>query len=99
MYESRLKNEENDHLFRAILSLKNEEECYRFIEDLCTLGELLAMGQRYHVAEALYGGTTFADISEQIGASSTTITRVNKCLNYGADGYRLVLDRMNGKEE
>ncbi|MCR5826626.1 MAG: hypothetical protein K6G54_08660 [Oscillospiraceae bacterium] len=86
-------------MFQAVLSLKTEEECYRFFDDLCTYSEILAMSQRYHVAEELYNGSTFSHISEKTGVSSTTITRVNKCLNYGADGYRIVLDRKYGKED
>lgn len=99
MYESKMKNAETDRLFQAILALKTEEECYRFFDDLCTYSEILAMAQRFQVAEELYGGRTFSNISEKIGVSSTTITRVNKCLNYGADGYRAILDRLHGKEE
>lgn len=99
MYESKMKNAETDRLFQAILTLKTEEECYRFFDDLCTYSEILAMSQRFQVAEELYGGRTFSSISEKIGVSSTTITRVNKCLNYGADGYRNILDRLHGKEE
>lgn len=99
MYESKMKSEETDHLYRAILSLKTEEECYRFFDDLCTFSEILAMAQRYHVAEELYQGSTFSSIMDEIGVSSTTITRVNRCLKYGADGYRTVLDRVSGKEQ
>ena len=99
MYESKMKNAETDRLFQAILALKTEEECYRFFDDLCTYTEILPMAQRFQVAEELYGGRTFSNISEKIGVSSTTITRVNKCLNYGADGYRAILDRLHGKEE
>ena len=98
MYESKIKSEDADHLFRAILSLENEEECYRFFEDLCTYGEILDMSQRFRVAEELYQGSTFSAISDKISVSSTTITRVNKSLNYGADGYRLALSRLFSKE-
>lgn len=98
MYESKMRSKETDHLFQAILSLKTEEECYRFFDDLCTFSEILAMTQRFQVAKELYGGDTFANISEKVGASSTTITRVNKCLHYGADGYRIVLDRLAAGE-
>ena len=97
MYESKMKSEETDRLFRAILSLQTEEECYRFFDDLCTFGEIIAMSQRYQVAEELYRGSTFSDISERLGVSSTTITRVNKSLHYGADGYRIALDRVHNK--
>ena len=99
MYESKMKSEETDHLYQAILSLKTEEECYRFFDDLCTIGEILAMSQRYQVAEELHKGSTFADISEKTSVSATTITRINKCLNYGADGYRIALERTHGGEE
>ncbi len=99
MYESKMKSEETDRLFDAILSLKDKEECYRFFDDLCTYGEILAMTQRFQVADELYQGSTFSNISSKISVSSTTITRVNKCLNYGANGYRTVLDRQYNKEE
>lgn len=98
MYESKMKSEETDHLYDAILSLKNKEECYRFFDDLCTFSEILAMTQRYQVAEELYEGNTFSQISGKIGVSSTTITRVNRCLNYGSGGYKTVLDRKHNKE-
>ena len=97
MYESKMKSDETDHLFQAILSLKNEEECYRFFDDLCTFSEIEAMSQRFQVATLLSEGKTFTQISQKIGVSSTTITRVNKCLCYGGDGYRLLLERL--KEE
>ena len=97
MYQSKMKSEETDHLFKAILSLKNEEECYRFFDDLCTFSEIEAMSQRFEVASLLADGKTFTQISQKIGVSSTTITRVNKCLCYGADGYKLLLER--AKEE
>ena len=91
MYQSKMKSEETDHLFKAILSLKTEEECYRFFDDLCTFSEIEAMSQRFEVASLLADGKTFTQISQKIGVSSTTITRVNKCLCYGADGYKLLL--------
>lgn len=97
MYQSKMKSEETDHLFKAILSLKTEEECYRFFDDLCTFSEIAAMSQRFEVASLLADGKTFTQISQKIGVSSTTITRVNKCLCYGADGYKLLLER--AKEE
>ena len=97
MYESKMKSDETDHLVKAILALKTEEECYRFFDDLCTFSEIVAMSQRFQVAALLNEGKTFTQISQKIGVSSTTITRVNKCLCYGGDGYRLLLDRL--KEE
>lgn len=93
MYESKMKSAETDHLFEAILSLKTEEDCYRFFDDLCTIGELQAMTQRLQVAELLCRGKTFTQISEETGVSSATITRVNKCIAYGSGGYKLALDR------
>ncbi len=86
-----------DALFRAILSLKNEDECSRFLEDLCTISELQAMKQRFEVALMLDEGRIYSEIAKETGASTATISRVNKCLKYGADGYRTALDRM--KEE
>ena len=94
MYDSKVKCGETDGLFRAILSLKTEEECYRFFDDLCTVGEIKAMAQRFHVAQLLSEGKTFTQISEEVGASSATITRVNKCISYGSDGYRRIIDRL-----
>ena len=97
MYESKMKSKETDALFEAVLSLQNVEECYRFFDDLCTFSEIQAMTQRFQVASELYEGSTFTQISEKVGTSSTTITRVNKCLSYGADGYRTVLERLHPK--
>lgn len=93
-YVSKFQSEENDALFRAILSLKNEEECYRFFEDLTTIKELLAMSQRWKVAQMLNEGRTYQEIASETTASAATISRVNKCLLYGADGYRTVLKRL-----
>ncbi len=93
MYESKMKSEETDHLFQAILCLQSVEECYRFFDDLCTFGEIQAMSQRLEVAKMLREGKTFSQISAETGVSSATITRVNKCLSYGSNGYQTVLDR------
>lgn len=93
MYESKMKSAETDRLFEAILSLKTEEDCYRFFDDLCTIGELQAMTQRLEVARLLREGKTFTQISEETGVSSATITRVNKCIAYGTGGYELAFDR------
>ncbi|MBO4914182.1 MAG: helix-turn-helix domain-containing protein [Oscillospiraceae bacterium] len=98
MYESKMKSEATDHLFKSVLSLETLEECYRFFDDLCTYSEILAMTQRYQVAEELHEGRTFSQISEELGVSSTTITRVNRCLNYGSGGYQTVLERTRKKE-
>ncbi|WP_066647958.1 YerC/YecD family TrpR-related protein [Christensenella timonensis] len=93
MYESKLKSRELDTLFKAVLSLKSEEECYMFFEDLCTVAELSAIGQRYKVAQMLRDKTTCHAIAEKTGASTATISRVNRSLNYGTGGYDLVLER------
>lgn len=83
-----------DDLFQAILKLENMEECSNFFEDLCTISELRAMEQRFQVAKMLDEGQIYSDIAKETGASTATISRVNKCLTYGSDGYRTVLDRM-----
>lgn len=84
-----------DHLFEAILSLENKEECYCFFEDLCTVNELLSLSQRYEVASMLKDHKTYLEIAEKTGASTATISRVNRSLNYGNDGYDLIFDRLN----
>lgn len=96
---SKLKDEGMDELFRGILSLQTLEECYNFFEDLCTITELRAMEQRFEVAKMLDGGRIYSDIVRETGASTATISRVNKCLTYGTDGYRIVLDRLKNHAE
>ena len=91
----RLKDDLTDNLFKAILSLKNIDECYNFFEDICTISEIKAIAQRLEVARLLGEGITYAEISEKTGASTATISRVNRALNYGADGYKIVLNRVN----
>ena len=81
-------------LYRAVLTLKDEEECRRFFADLCTVSELRAMEQRLEVAMLLNDGLIYNDILERTGASSATISRVNRALQYGADGYKAVLPRL-----
>ena len=93
MYDSKVRTDETDELYEAIMTLENKEEFYRFFDDLCTFGEIKAMAQRFHVAKLLTEGKTFTQISEEVGASSATITRVNKCITYGSEGYKLVLER------
>ena len=88
-----------NHLFDAILSLENKEECYRFFEDVCTVNELLSLSQRYEVARMLRAQKTYLDIAEKTGASTATISRVNRSLNYGNDGYDMVFKRMEEKKE
>ena len=88
------KKPRNEAMYKAILSLQSVEECMKFFDDLCTFSEIQAMTQRLQVAEMLEAGNTFSQISKEIGVSSATITRVNKCISYGADGYKIVLKRM-----
>lgn len=99
MVNPKLKDEMNDQLCEAVLSLGNMEECYQFFEDICTIGELKAMSQRLEVARMLQAGHTYDEIVERTGASTATISRVKRCLNYGADGYKVVLSRLKDKEE
>ncbi len=98
MYTSKLQSENTDALFEAVLSLDSLEDCYRFFEDVCTIGELSAMSLRFDVARRLDKGETFHTIAEKTGASSATISRVNKCLLYGADGYKRMISRLNEKK-
>lgn len=83
-----------DYLFDAILSLKNKEECYIFFEDICTVNELLSLSQRFEVAGMLRARKTYLEIAEKTGASTATISRVNRSLNYGNDGYDMVFGRI-----
>ena len=92
MYTSRLKSERTDALVKALLALKSEEEAYRVLEDLLTIREVGELSQRLEVARLLREGVTYAEIAAKTGASSATIGRVNRCLSYGADGYRRVLE-------
>ena len=85
-----LKSEPVDHLFEAILTLKSKEECYSFFEDLCTVNELLSLSQRFEVAAMLKEHKTYLEIAEKTGASTATISRVNRSLTYGNDGYEMV---------
>ena len=89
-----LKTEATNRLFDAVLTLRNREECYRFFEDVCTVNELQALSQRFEVAHMLRNSQTYMDIAETTGASTATISRVNRSLNYGHDGYDLVLGRL-----
>lgn len=86
-------------MFEAILTLKTPEECYAFFEDVCTVNELLSLSQRYEVAKMLREKKTYLDIAERTGASTATISRVNRSLNYGNDGYDLVFTRLGYEGE
>lgn len=90
----KIRTEAVDHLFDAIMCLKDKEECYSFFEDLCTVNELLSLSQRFEVATMLREHKTYLEIAEKTGASTATISRVNRSLNYGNDGYELVFSRM-----
>ena len=94
----KLKTEAVDHLFQAILTLKDVNECYTFFEDVCTITELLSISPRYEVAKMLRGGKTYLEIAEKTGASTATISRVNRSLNYGNDGYDMVFARLDEKQ-
>ncbi len=88
-----------DFLFQAVLSLETVEECYRFFDDLCTMPELKAMSQRLEVAKMLSKKQVYSDIVAETGASTATISRVNRSLNYGSDGYALVFERLEEKQK
>ena len=91
----KIKTKAVDHLFQAVLSLESIEECYAFFEDVCTVNELLSLSQRYEVAKMLREKKTYLEIAEQTGASTATISRVNRSLNYGNDGYDMIFERLN----
>jgi TrpR-related protein YerC/YecD len=98
-YENRLKSKEADDLFEAVLTLDSLDECYRFFEDLCTVKEIKAMAQRFEVAKLLIQKKTYNEIEAGTGASTATISRINRTLQYGADGYSSVLKKMEEVSE
>ncbi|HKK82628.1 MAG TPA: YerC/YecD family TrpR-related protein [Atribacterota bacterium] len=95
----RWKNEMTDQLFKAILRLDNIDDCYQFFEDVATINEIKELSQRLEVARMLDEGFIYEDIVQKTGASSATISRVKKCLNYGADGYQLILKKIKPKSK
>lgn len=95
----KLNSEAVDYLFDAILCLKSREECYAFFEDVCTVNELLSLSQRFEVAKMLRDQRTYQDIAQKTGASTATISRVNRSLNYGNDGYDLAFARLDDNKE
>ena len=95
---SNFHSEEIDNLFRAILTLESVEECYLFFEDACTIKELNEIAQRFQVACRLDEGRNYQEVNKETGASTATICRVNKCLNYGGGGYRTAIDRLKGED-
>ena len=94
----KIRTDAVDYLFDAILSLKDKEECYTFFEDICTVNELLSLSQRFEVASMLRNHKTYLEIAEKTGASTATISRVNRSLNYGNDGYEMVFNRMEASK-
>ena len=96
---SKLKNDSTDYLFKAILSLENEEDCYRFFEDLCTVQELKTISQRIVVAKMLSEKCVYTDIVNATGASTATISRVNRSLQYGCDGYDKIFEKIKLEDE
>jgi len=95
--KDKLKTPAMDYLFDAVLTLKSREECYSFFEDVCTINELFTISQRLMVAKMLTEGKTYIDISESTGASTATISRVNRSLEYGNDGYNIAMKRIEAE--
>ncbi|MDY0234992.1 MAG: YerC/YecD family TrpR-related protein [Gudongella sp.] len=94
VYNSKIKSKQADSLFEAVLALENMDESYRFFEDLCTIKEIQAIAQRLEVAKLLKNNKTYNEIEEATGASTATISRINRSLNYGADGYKIVFEKL-----
>lgn len=90
-----LRDQDLDNLFNAILALENLEECYQFFDDLCTANEIIALKQRFQVAILIRQGNTYSEIEKKTGASSATISRVRRALDYGSGGYSTIIDRLN----
>lgn len=98
-YESKYRREDIDELFDGILTLRDREDCYRFFEDICTINEIHSIAQRLQVAKLLSEKKTYNEIEKVTKASTATISRINKCIVYGADGYRRVLERLNNEKK
>ncbi len=99
MQIDKLRGEQLDELFEAILSLETIEECYQFFDDLATMSEISSLSQRFQVAKLLAKGHTYNSIEKETNASTATISRVRRCIDYGSGGYKLVLDRMGLNEK
>ncbi|WLR42252.1 YerC/YecD family TrpR-related protein [Bacillus carboniphilus] len=99
MQIEKLRGPELDQLFKSVLTLKDLEECYKFFDDLCTVNEIQSLAQRLEVARMLREGFTYHKIEDETGASTATISRVKRCLNYGNDAYALALDRIKEQEK
>jgi TrpR-related protein YerC/YecD len=98
MNDDKIKDKSLDDLFQAILCLENIDECYKFFEDLCTVLELKSLSQRLQVAKMLSDRHVYSDIVKQTGASTATISRVNRSLHYGSDGYEIVFNRLKSQD-
>lgn len=98
-YQSKLEGKEMDFLCDAFLAIETREECYRFFDDICTINEIKALEQRIIVAKMLKDKKTYIEIAGSTGASTATISRVNKCLLYGSDGYQIILKRLEEKKK
>ncbi|WP_405099579.1 YerC/YecD family TrpR-related protein [Oceanobacillus sp. FSL H7-0719] len=98
MQINKLRGKQLDQLFDAMLSLKDRDECYQFFDDLATMSEVQSLAQRLQVAKMLIDGSTYNSIENETKASTATISRVRRCINYGSDGYKLVVDRLNENE-
>ncbi|AOR22460.1 YerC/YecD family TrpR-related protein [Clostridium taeniosporum] len=92
--DSKIKSKELDLFFKGILELENIDECYNFFEDVATINEIKSLAQRFHVAMLLNNKKTYTEIAEVTGASTATISRVNRCLNYGSNGYKIILKKL-----
>ena len=98
MINPKLKDDLTDQLCETVLLLRGVEECYQFFEDICTINEIYSIAQRLRVAKLLSEKKTYMEIAQETNASTATISRINKCLVYGADGYKRVLERLSEKE-
>lgn len=94
---TKLQSPELDLLYDALKLIRSKDEFYNFFEDLCTVVEMQSLAHRFMVAKLLHEGKTYTEVSEETGASTATISRISKCLSYGADGYKVILDRMKGE--
>lgn len=94
MQLKKLNDKTVEQLFESILTLKSVEECYIFFDDLCTVNEIQSLSQRLEVARMLRKGNTYNQIEQETGASTATISRVKRCINYGNDGYKMALERL-----
>lgn len=97
-FHSKLQSKELDALFEVVLLLETMEDCYRFFEDICTISEIHAIAQRLEVAKRLRRGVTYQEIAQELGASTATISRVNRSLTYGMGGYQRMLDRLDAMQ-